>query len=85
MSSPRLEALLARLYTDDAALAAFLRSPVETAWAYGLDADEASALAAVDRDGLVMAAASYRAKRAARTRRHRWRRPWHALANAMRR
>jgi hypothetical protein len=85
MSSPRIEAMLARLYTDDAALAAFLCSPVESARAFGLDAGEAAALATVDRDGLVMAAASYRAKRANRTGRSRWRRAWHALADATRR
>jgi hypothetical protein len=85
MSSPRIEALLARLYTDDVALAAFVRSPVEAARAFGLDAGEAAALATVDGDGLVMAAASYGAKRAARKRRHRWRRAGRALARAMRR
>jgi hypothetical protein len=85
MSSPRIEALLARLYTDDAALAAFLRSPVETAKAFGLEPGEAASLAAVDHDGLVMAAASYRAKRAGRTRRSRWRRAWHAVTDAMKR
>jgi hypothetical protein len=85
MSSPHIEALLARLYTDDVALAAFLRSPVETARVFGLDAAGAAALAAVDRDGMVMAAASYGAKRAARKRRHRWRRAGYALARAMRR
>jgi hypothetical protein len=80
VSSPRLEALLARLYTDDVARAAFLKSPVETAQSFGLDAGEAAALAAVDRDGLVMAAASYRAKRAQRPPRRRWRRVRNALA-----
>jgi hypothetical protein len=80
VSSPRRESLLARLYTDDAALSAFLRSPGEAARAFGLDAGEVAALAAVDRDGLVMAAASYRAKRAHRPPRGHWRRVRNALA-----
>ena len=85
MNSPRIEALLARLYTDDAALAAFLRSPVEAARAFGVDAGEAAALGAIDRDGMIMAAASYRAKRDRRTPHRGWRRAWHALTDATRR
>jgi hypothetical protein len=84
MSSPRIEASLARLYTDDGALAAFLRSPVETARAFGLDDGDAAALAAVDRDGMIMAAASYRAKRDRRKPRSRWLQAWHAIAGATR-
>jgi hypothetical protein len=72
MSSPRLEAYLARLYTDAAALAAFLEAPVASARAAGLDAVEAEALRAADHTGLVMAAASFRAKRARRRRRRRF-------------
>jgi hypothetical protein len=64
MSSPRLEAFLARLYTDEAALAQFLAAPRAAALAAGLDAGEAAALAEADRDGLVMAARSFAAKRA---------------------
>jgi hypothetical protein len=64
MSSPRMEAFLARLYTDKPALAAFLRAPTESARAAGLDAADVSALAAADHAGLAMAAASFRAKRA---------------------
>ena len=71
MSSPRLEEFLARLYTDEPDLAAFLRSPAETAHAAGLDQAEVSALAGADHIGLAMAAASFRAKRARRSRRHR--------------
>ncbi len=67
MSSPRLEAFLARLYADEAALAQFLANPGAAALAAGLDAAEAAALAAVDRDGLVMAARSFAAKRAVRS------------------
>jgi len=68
MSSPRLEAFLARLYTDEAALRDFLRAPAETAGNAGLSDEEISAMATCDRDGLVMAARSFRAKRNARGR-----------------
>ena len=46
-----------------------MRAPAETARAAGLDHAEVSALAGADRVGLVMAAASFRAKRARRKRR----------------
>lgn len=64
MSSPALEAFLARLYTDEALLRSFLQSPDEIAGAAGLDSDAIAALREIDPDGLVMAARSYRAKRA---------------------
>jgi hypothetical protein len=63
MSAPRLEAFLARLYTDQSALQAFLAAPAASAAAAGLDAGEIAALVAIDRDGLVMAARSFEAKR----------------------
>ena len=63
MSSPLLEEFLARLYTDEPALAEFLRMPAETARAAGLNDAEVSALVGADHIGIVMAAASYRAKR----------------------
>ncbi len=63
MSSPVLEAFLARLYTDEAALAAFLAAPDEAMRQAGLDTAAIAALRAVDRDSLVMAARSFRAKR----------------------
>ena len=66
MSSPALEAYLARLYTDDALRHAFLLAPRAQALLHGLSAREADAMAAIDRVGLQMAAASYRAKRAGR-------------------
>jgi hypothetical protein len=69
VSSPRLEVFLARLYTDEAFLAAFTRAPADNARAAGLDDAEASAMAAADHVGLIMAAASYRAKLASRHRR----------------
>lgn len=66
MSSPRLEAFLARLYTDEAALAQFLADPRAAALAAGLDVGEAAEFVAADRDGLVIAARSFAAKRAGR-------------------
>src|SRR6266446_2739536 len=69
MSSPAFEEFLARLYTDEAALSAFLSAPTEAARAAGLDHAEIAALADADQTGLVMAAASFRAKRARRRRR----------------
>ena len=60
MSSPRLEAFLARLYTDEASLAAFIRAPADTARDAGLDDADVSAMVAADHIGLVMAAAARR-------------------------
>ena len=74
MSSPALEEFLTRLYTDELALAAFLCAPDETARAAGLDEAAVSALAHADRVGLVMVAASFRAKREQRKKCHRRRR-----------
>jgi hypothetical protein len=71
MSSPRLEEFLARLYTDEPALAAFLRAPAESARAAGLEEADVSALVEADYVGLTMAAASFRAKRAQRKPRRR--------------
>jgi hypothetical protein len=70
VSSPKLEEFLARLYTDERSLDAFVHTPAETARAAGLDPAEVLALVGADRIGLVMAAASFRAKRARRKRRH---------------
>src|SRR6267378_2633444 len=53
MSSPALEEFLARLYTDEAALCAFLSAPTEAARAAGLDHAEISALAGADQAGLI--------------------------------
>ena len=63
MSSPALEESLARLYADEPVLAKFLQAPTEAARAAGVNDAEVSALANADYIGLVMAAASYRAKR----------------------
>ncbi len=65
MSAQRLEAALALLYTDAQAREAFCAEPRAWARGMGLDDGEVEALAAIDRDGLVMAARSYAAKREA--------------------
>lgn len=65
MSSPVLEAYLALLYTDEAKRHAFLQAPHTQALLHGLSQEEAEALAAIDRIGLQMAAASFSYKRAA--------------------
>jgi hypothetical protein len=64
MSSPALEAFLARLYADESALAGFLADPSAILVGSQLDPAEQAALAAIDRNGLIMAARSFRAKRA---------------------
>jgi hypothetical protein len=66
MSSPALEAFLALLYADAAALARFLDDPDAVLAASGLDPAERAALVAIDRPGLVMTAHSFAAKRSAR-------------------
>jgi len=66
VSSPGFEAFLARLYAEEATLAAFLDDPEPLLAASGLTEAEIGAIRAVDRIGLVMAARSYRAKRAGR-------------------
>jgi hypothetical protein len=71
MSSPALEKFLARLYTNETALAEFLRMPAETARAARLSDGEVAALVDADHVGLVMAAASFRARREQRRTRHR--------------
>ncbi|PHV51282.1 hypothetical protein CSQ91_09260 [Janthinobacterium sp. BJB301] len=76
MSSPALETYLARLYTDDALHDAFLLDPRAQALLQGLSPEEAEAMAAMDRVGLQMAAASYRAKRSAHGNRARPAQPW---------
>ena len=63
MNSPRFEAFLAHLYVDDGLRERFLAEPVAVALAAGLNAEEAAALVAIDREGLCAAADSYAAKR----------------------
>jgi hypothetical protein len=63
MSSPLLETFLARLYTDQDLLHAFLSDPVTVAQRAGLSEQEITALREIDRTGLMMAAESYSHKR----------------------
>lgn len=72
MSAVALEAFLARLYTDAALRARFLAAPLDEARAAGLCEADSCALAAIDRAGLEMAAASFAHKRAGRTCTARW-------------
>jgi hypothetical protein len=67
--SPAFEAYLARIYTEAKERSLFLADPRGRAAAAGLAAPEIEALAAVDRDGLALAAASFEKKRA-HARRH---------------
>ena len=61
--SPAFEAYLARLYTDARERDLFLADPRGRAAATGLASAELDALAAIDRDGLVLAAQSFEKKR----------------------
>jgi len=63
VSSPRLEAFLARIYVDRAARDAFLAAPLVEARRAGLTPDECAGLLAIDRPGLLLAAASFERKR----------------------
>ncbi|CAN5296723.1 hypothetical protein BH11PSE11_BH11PSE11_10620 [soil metagenome] len=63
MSSPLLEAFLARLYTEPALMTSFLADPATEAGRAGLNDSEVAALCAIDRNGLRMAAESYSHKR----------------------
>jgi len=58
-----IEAFLARLYADAALRARFLADPAAEARRAGFDAATADKLAAIDRVGLEMAAASFERKR----------------------
>ena len=64
--TPEMERALARLYTDSGFRHAFLCDPEAALSALDLTAAEKADLAAMDRAGLVMAAASYRHKRESR-------------------
>lgn len=76
MNAAALEAFLARLYTDDALRRAFLRSPERVARDSGLDEAGVRAVAAIDREGLAMAASSYEKKRASHVAKRARRGPW---------
>jgi hypothetical protein len=63
MSASRFEAFLARLYVDECARAKFLVDPRREALKAGLTAQEAEAVARIDRVGLELLAASLQRKR----------------------
>lgn len=71
MNSPRFEAFLARLYTDAAARERFEQDAAGEARRAGLDAEQTSALTAIDWTGLGFAVRSFDKKRAAKQGRHR--------------
>jgi len=80
VSGQALEAFLARLYTDANARRNFLADPRGSAVRAGLEPSEVDGLAAIDRDGLELAARSFEKKRTAREpRRSSWRRRLLAL------
>lgn len=61
--SARLEAVLACIYVDEPMRACFLGAPEEFAHRHELNAEEAAALASIDRTGLDMAVRSFARKR----------------------
>lgn len=63
MSAPHFEHFLARLYTDEEFLETFLGYPERALKTAELTRAEKSALLAIDREGLILAARSLRAKR----------------------
>ena len=63
MSSPGFEAFLIRVLVDPDQRERFLSAPQSVARAAGLNEHEVSALASIDRVGLLMAADSLRRKR----------------------
>ncbi len=63
VNDPNFERFLAKLYTDDAFRARFLRDPAETAASQRLTAEQTEALARIDKVGLAFAARSFAAKR----------------------
>jgi hypothetical protein len=60
--SPAFEAYLARIYTDREERELFLADPRTRAADLGLSRAECDALAAIDRDGLALAAESFERK-----------------------
>jgi hypothetical protein len=73
MNLARIEAFLARLYSDAEAQVRFLADPKATAVAAGLSDAEAKAVADIDRTGFELACRSYAAKRAGAARpKRRW-------------
>lgn len=64
MNGEKLEAFLARLYTDAGFREAFLGDPQAVVARAGLDAEDRDALLRIDREALLLAARSYEYKRA---------------------
>ena len=64
-----MEAFLARLYTDAEARARFLADPDAESRRAGLGEAECTALAQIDRAGLILASRSFARKRAQKERR----------------
>ena len=62
-TGPKFEEVLARIYVDTGFREEFLKDPVDVARRAGLTAEEAEALAAIDRQGLDLAARSFAVKR----------------------
>jgi hypothetical protein len=63
MSAQVFEEVLARLYSDPAFRAGFLRSPTQTLEGHDLTLEERADLAALDKAGLIMASQSFEHKR----------------------
>ncbi|MGE0424121.1 MAG: hypothetical protein AB7O88_17780 [Reyranellaceae bacterium] len=83
MDDARLEAFLARLYTDAGFLDRFVAQPIDVARAAGLSEAQARSVAAMNMDDLRQAASGFRAKGAramaashGTTMRGHWRRWW---------
>jgi hypothetical protein len=60
---PAFEAFLARVYVDPEFREAFLRDPATEAMRAGLTGEQAASLAAIDREGLRLAAIGFAKKR----------------------
>ena len=63
MSSPKLEAFLAKIYVDEKTRRQFLAAPREVALQFGLSEPEIIALEKIDRVGLELAVRSLERKR----------------------
>ncbi len=83
MSTATLEMTLAQLYTDDEFRERFLQNPADAIAPIALSDAERSALVSIDRDGLMLAAASYARKRAQVARTRTQQRGWLAIAQRM--
>jgi len=71
MSNLAIEQLLAKLYTDSALCAKFVRNPREVALDFGLAEELADKAALIDKQELIMAARSFAKKRVGKNARKR--------------